>query len=69
MADHEISVSPDDREREVVLAALRKAAADNGGRPPGEKQFRTKAGIPPTAWKGKHWIRWSDRSVRQDLPA
>lgn len=60
MEEHEVSVSADDREREVVLTALRKAAAENGGRPPGEKQFRTMAGISGAAWHGKHWIRWSD---------
>jgi len=54
------SVSRDEKERAVILEALRKAATDNGRRPPGERQFRSITGIPGTAWKGKHWIRWSD---------
>lgn len=60
MEENGISVSPDDRERTVVLDALRQAAADNGGHPPGEKQFRVNTGISAVAWQGKHWIRWSE---------
>ncbi len=60
MEEHGISLSADDRERAVILDALRKAAAENGGWPPGEKQFRANAGISGAAWHGKHWIRWGD---------
>lgn len=60
MEQQGISVSSDDPERAIILDALRKAAAENAGRPPGEKQFRSITGFPAAAWKGKHWIRWSD---------
>lgn len=60
MEEHSISISSDDRERTVILDALHRAAADNGGRPPGEKQFRASTGISAAAWQGKHWIRWSE---------
>lgn len=60
MEEHGISISSDDRERSAILDALRRAAADNGGQPPGEKQFRTSTGISAAAWSGKHWIRWSE---------
>lgn len=60
MEEHGISISPDDRERAAILGALRKAAAENGGKPPGEKEFKAASGVSASAWKGKHWIRWSD---------
>lgn len=60
MEQHDISVSPDDRERALVLDALHRAAVENGGYPPGEKQFRANTGISAAAWQGKHWIRWSE---------
>lgn len=50
----------DDAEKALILAAIRKAAAENGGLPPPEFQFRRATGFPGYTWRGKYWPRWSD---------
>lgn len=62
MDDNSISVSraADDAEKALIVAAIRKAAADNGGLPPNEMQFRRMTGYSAYTWRGKYWVRWSE---------
>ena len=57
---HSTSRAADDADKALVLAAIRKAAAENGGLPPPEFQFRRATGIPAYMWRGRYWTRWSD---------
>lgn len=50
----------DDAEKALIVAAIRKAAADNGGLPPNEMQFRRVTGYSAYTWRGKYWVRWSE---------
>ena len=50
----------DNVEKALVITAIRKAAAENGGLPPAETKFRRATGFPGYTWRGKHWARWSD---------
>lgn len=46
--------------KDEILAAIKREAAANGGVPLGEKRFVRETDIPPHAWKGRYWARWSD---------
>jgi hypothetical protein len=46
--------------KEQILAAVRKAAAANAGKPLGRARFAAATGISEKHWAGKYWIRWSD---------
>lgn len=50
----------DNAEKALVITAIRKAAAENGGLPPAEMKFRRATGFPGYTWRGKFWARWSD---------
>lgn len=50
----------DNAEKALVITAIRKAAAENGGLPPAEMKFRRATGFPGYTWRGKYWARWSD---------
>lgn len=50
----------DNAEKALVISAIRKAAADNGGLPPAEATFRQATGFPGFTWRGKYWARWTD---------
>jgi hypothetical protein len=50
--------------KEHILAAIRSAAAANGGRPLGRERFLRATGIGESDWHGKYWIRWSE-AVRE----
>src|SRR5437660_10219857 len=50
--------------REEILSEISKFVAANEGQIPGERTFATATRIKGSAWKGKHWARWSD-AVRE----
>lgn len=50
--------------REEILAEIRKFVAANNGTIPGERTFLVATRIKESAWKGKHWVRWTD-AVRE----
>src|SRR5579864_9160344 len=60
MDDCRTPALPEEAERALIIAAVHRAAAEHGGRPPTEKRFRFLTGISAAAWKGRHWIRWGD---------
>lgn len=50
--------------REELLAEIRKFVTANNGAIPGERTFVAANRIKQSAWKGKHWARWTD-AVRE----
>src|SRR5690349_24914233 len=50
--------------REEILAEIRKYVDANNGVIPGERTFAAATRIKESAWKGKHWARWTD-AVRE----
>lgn len=47
-------------ERDAILAAIRRAAEDNGGKAPGRERFAAETGIREHDWLGRYWARWGD---------
>ena len=50
--------------KESILAAIRSAAAANGGAPVGMRTFHQATGIQHSDWFGIHWRSWGD-AVRE----
>jgi hypothetical protein len=50
--------------REEILSEIRKFVGDHDGEVPGERAFARATRIKESAWKGKHWVRWTD-AVRE----
>jgi len=46
--------------RDQIISEIRRIAASNGGRAPGQNLFARETGIPNHAWLGKFWARWGD---------
>jgi len=49
--------------KDQIIAEIRRMAASDGGRPPGQKLFTRETGIGPHQWRGKCWARWGDALV------
>lgn len=47
-------------DRDVIVAAIQRTAAANGGRPLGRDRFGQETGIQPADWHGRYWARWGD---------
>ncbi len=50
--------------KQIILAQIKKTAAENGGVPLGVLRFENATGIKQTEWLGRYWARWSD-AVRE----
>jgi hypothetical protein len=49
--------------RDLILSEIRRLAATNDGRPPGEMLFTRETSIAAHQWRGKFWARWGDALV------
>lgn len=63
--------------KEKILSAIRRLAAESGGKAPGRRTFLTATGIRDSEWEGIFWVRWSDalteaglspNSIQQPIP-
>jgi hypothetical protein len=50
-------------DRATILAEIRRAATESGGKSLGRTQFERLAGISEGVWLGKYWLRWSDAVI------
>jgi hypothetical protein len=51
-------------DKDHILDEIKRAAQENGGRPPGQSKFYKETGIRASDWSGKYWARWGD-AVRE----
>ena len=49
--------------RDHIISEIRKIAATNGGKPPGQQAFQSQTGIGATKWSGIYWTKWGDALV------
>lgn len=43
-----------------ILHEIRRIAKANGGKPPGQNEFKNETGINKGDWFPHHWVRWGD---------
>jgi hypothetical protein len=55
--------------RQTIIDAIQRAAAENGGVMPGRARFERMSGITEGVWRGKYWLRWSDAVAEAGLTA
>lgn len=53
--------------REHILSEIRRLAAENDGKAPGQRLFEKETGIKRSQWRGKLWITWSDAIAEAGL--
>jgi hypothetical protein len=53
--------------REHIVSEIKRLAAENGGRAPGNAAFVSATGIKETKWRGKYWARWGDALIEAGL--
>jgi hypothetical protein len=46
--------------REEIISEIRKFVVAHAGEIPGERSFASATRLKESAWKGKHWARWTD---------
>ncbi len=46
--------------KQHILGEIKRIAAANGGKAPGEKLFKSETGVRKHEWRGKYWARWGD---------
>lgn len=46
--------------KQQILQAIQRTAAENGGVPLGIRAFFAATGIRASEWRGKYWARWND---------
>jgi hypothetical protein len=46
-------------DRALILAEIKRLAAENGGRAPGRGLFERATGIREGDWYGRYWVRWN----------
>ena len=47
-------------DKQHILDELRRITKVNGGRPPGQKEFKNETGINKYDWFPHYWVRWGD---------
>jgi hypothetical protein len=45
-------------ERDLIIAEIKRTAAENGGAPLGRRRFEAETGIKESDWYGKLWTTW-----------
>jgi hypothetical protein len=53
--------------KEEIINAIRRLAAENGGKTPGRRAFLSATGIRDSEWEGVFWIRWNDAIIEAGL--
>lgn len=46
-----------------ILETIKRLANQNGGKPPGQKLFRSETGLGESQWRPKYWLRWGDALI------
>jgi Meiotically up-regulated gene 113 len=53
--------------RDQVIEEIKRLAAENGGKAPGQELFENRTGIKRHEWEGKYWTRWSEALIEAGL--
>lgn len=54
--------------KHAILEQIKKLAAENGGKPPGERAFMNETGIAKSSWWPTLWIKWGDALEEAGFP-
>lgn len=49
--------------KDHIVDEIRRIAAENGGKAPGNQAFTSATGIIESRWRGKYWARWGDALI------